>query len=332
MPRFRHLLTLIVLGTVLTGVGVGVTHAAFSTTTSNPGDVITARPDWLPPTISATAVAKNSGYSSGYVKQGGSYYVYANVTDPTSNPAAGVASVTADSSSLTTGATALALSSSGGPWTYGGVSYNYRSALQTANATLTAGATTYSVTAADAATPTANTTTSSGLAVTVDNTKPSVSSYTATNKTGGTAGKPEAGDTLTLAYNEPIDPASISSAFTGASMNVTVRITDGGPGNDILTVYDTTNTTQLPIGSISLGTKNFVTATSYFGPSTAATKSTMVQSGNNLTITLGTQTAGTASTSAGANGTWTPVATPYDRAGNVLNTTTYTQTGTGVDF
>lgn len=331
MPRPSRLLVLVLLGTAFAGLGAGVTHAAFNKTTTNSGDVITGRPDWLPPTVSATAVAKSTGYSANYVKQGGSYYVYANVAEPASNPAAGVASVTADASALTGGATALALITTGGPWTVEGTTYNYRSALQTAGNPLAAGVKTWSLTATDAATPTTNSTTSPGLTANVDNTAPTASSISAANKTGGTQSRPEQGDTITFTYSEPIDPDSILSGWTGASTNVTVRITNAT--NDSLAVWDTANTTQLPLGSVNLANGGYVSANATFGPSTAATKSTMVLSGNGITITLGTLTAGTATTaSAAANMAWTPSASAYDRAGNASTTTAKTETDNDRDF
>jgi hypothetical protein len=332
MRRPRSLATVATVLAGLATIGAGVAYAAFSKTTSNDSNVITGRPDWLAPIASVYTVAKNSGYSAAYVKQGGTYYVYAQVAEPTSNPAAGIATVTADASALTSGQTAAALSTTGGPFTYGGVSYNYRSSLLTAGNPLAAGAKTWSLTSTDAATPTANTATLSSLAVNVDNTVPGASNWVATNKAGGTAGRPEIGDTITFTYNDTIDPDSILSGWTGASTNVTVRITDGGGANDTATIRNTANSAQLPLGSVGLGTKNYVSATADFGPSTAATKSTMVQSGGAITITLGTLASGTATTSAGGNSSWTPSATAYDRAANAASTTVFTQTGNGIDF
>ncbi len=86
--------------------------------------------DSVAPTVTAAAIAKTQGGTAGFVKQGGTYYVYANVTDGGS----GVATVTANVSTVTTGQTAAALSS--GSFVVGGVTYNYRSAQLTANATL----------------------------------------------------------------------------------------------------------------------------------------------------------------------------------------------------
>ena len=131
---------------VTLGSAVGTAWAAFSATTSNgPNSFSSASPDTTPPTISRAVVAKTSGGTAGTIRQGGDYDVYAQVTD-----ASGVATVTADTSSFDTGVTAASLSSTGGPWTVGGLSYNYRSAVLTANTPLVAGSTySYSVTATD---------------------------------------------------------------------------------------------------------------------------------------------------------------------------------------
>jgi hypothetical protein len=96
-------------------------------------------------------VAKTDGTSPGAIRQGGGYYAYAQVTD---NRA--VSTVTANTSSFDTGVTAASLSTTGGPWTVGGLSYNYRSALLTANTGLTTGAShSYTISATDAASNTA---------------------------------------------------------------------------------------------------------------------------------------------------------------------------------
>jgi hypothetical protein len=337
MPRPSRLITVIAVAVALAGLSVGVTYAAFSKTTSNPGDVITARPDWLPPTVGSTAIAKSAGCLDGYVAQGGTYYVYGNATDPTSNPAAGVANMTANVSAISSaaGSNAVTMTSTGGPWTVNGTSYAYRSASLTASNPLAAGAKAWTVTATDAATPTANTSgSSSGASLTVDNTGPTPTNIVATNKAGGTASKPEQGDTVTFTYSEQIDPAALSMTCGTSSMNVTVRIVNNA-GGDQLQIWDTANTTQLPFGTVNLGRTDYVTnanSPATFGPSSAATKSTMTQSAGTLTVTLGTASSGAASTAAGGgNIAWTGPTTVYDRAGNA-GSGSFTQTGTGADF
>jgi hypothetical protein len=302
----------------ITAVVVTAAYAAYSATTSNPTSTITAAPDWTAPTSSASTIARSAGCTPttpGYIKQGTTYYVYGAVTD-TGNPASGVSTVKADESAITTGQTAVALAA--GSYSVGGTSYGYRTAAQTANAVLTAGSKTYSLAMADVA---GNNGSQTGLNVTVDNTAPTATDNQITNKAGGTQGRPEAGDVVTLTFSEPIEPCSVLANWDGTSTNVTVRITNTG-NNDPVTIWDAANTTQLNLGSIAAGA-NYVSASATFTPST------MVASGNTVTITLGTMTAGTAVTS-GANkvSVWTPSASAYDRAQNAMSTTANNETGT----
>lgn len=309
-----------ILALVLAVAGLVVTAAcaAYSGTTSNPTSTITAAPDWTAPTSSASTIARSAGCTPttpGYIKQGGTYYVYAAVTD-TGNPASGVSTVTANESTITTGQTAVALAA--GSFSVGGTSYTHRTAAQTANAVLAAGSKTYSLAMADVA---GNNGSQTGLNVTVDNTAPTASDNQATNKVGGTAGRPEAGDLVALTFSEPIEPCSVFAGWDGTSTSVTVRLTNSG-NNDPLTVWNAANTTQLNLGSIAMGA-NYVSASATFSPST------MVASGNTVTVTLGTMTAGTAvTTAANRASVWTPSASAYDRAQNAMSTATNTESGT----
>ena len=83
----------------LGAAGVNSTSSAYVDTTTNAGSTFAAAADWTPPTAGAAVIAKASGGDPGYIRQGGSYYLYSAVTD-TGNPAAGVASVTADASAM----------------------------------------------------------------------------------------------------------------------------------------------------------------------------------------------------------------------------------------
>jgi uncharacterized repeat protein (TIGR01451 family) len=103
--------------------------------------------DITAPTISRAVAAKIDGSTPGTIRQGGDYYVYAQVTDNV-----GVSTVAANTSAFDTGVTAASLSATGAPWTVGGLSYNQRSAILTADAPLTTGTSwSYTITAADAA-------------------------------------------------------------------------------------------------------------------------------------------------------------------------------------
>jgi hypothetical protein len=304
--------------------GVQFSAASFTSSSTDPGNSLSAKADWGPPAAGASVIGKTTGGPGGYIKQGGTYYVYANVTD-SGNPPAGTASVTANVSSITTGQTAATLAA--GSYTVDGTAYNYRSAALTANATLAAGSYAYALSLTDGA---GNGGTRTGLTVSVDNTAPSATDVQTVNATGGTAGKPELGDQLVLTYSEPMDPTSILAAWSGAATNVAVRITDGGTGNDVLTVRNAANTAQLPLGSISLGRKDFVSATRDFGA--GGTASQMTQSGGTITLRLGTPS-GTTGTAAGTGSmVWTPSASATDRAGNPSSTTAKTESGAAADL
>lgn len=309
------------------------TEAAFAVTTGNPGNTFSANADWKPPIISAATVRKAEGGIPGFVRTGGSYTTYASVVDdPSSNPSAGIASVTGNVSTLTAGANALSMSA--GAQTVTGVSYTHASSAQTVSAA--AGTFYPTVTSTDRATP-ANTSAAFSFAVTVDNTPPSPSSATTTNASGGTVGQPGTGDTITYAWNEPIDPSSIISGWDGTtSQTVTLQIANkNGNKGDQVFIFNANNTVQLPLGSVSLGNTGYVTTSINFGGPTNATRSTMTWNANGtLTVTLGPPDGGAipGKVSTPSSTTWAPQSGPYDRAGNLSGTSTVTQSGTTVQF
>jgi hypothetical protein len=314
--RRRGSILVVLLAAAALCVAGGTTLGRFTSQTSDSGNSFAAAPDFVAPSVSTTVVAKNPGYDPAYVKQGGSYYVYANVSDA-GNPASGINVVTANLSALTTGAVAVALLP--GSFSAGGTTYNYRSALTIADNPLSAGAKTYSITSTDLA---ANVRTQTGFPVTVDNTAPAGSDTQAANG-GATAGRPELGDTITFTFSEPIDPQSVLAGWTGAATNVVVRINNTTP--DSLLVYNAANTAQLPLGSVNLGRSDYVGANRTFGAS--GTPSTMVGSGSTMTVTLGTASGATTTAAGTGTMTWTPSATAYDRAGNTASTAAATESG-----
>jgi hypothetical protein len=218
----------------------------------------------------------------------------------------------------TTAQTAAALSA--GSFAIGGVAYSHRSATLTANGTLAAGTYSYSLASKDLV---GNSRTQSGYTVIVDNTVPTAADIQTAGKSGGIAGRPEIGDSVTYTFSEPIDPHSILANWTGAATSVVVRMTN--VTGDPLTVYNPANTTQLPLGSVAMGRNDYVNASATFGAS--GTASTMVQSGNSITITLGTASSGPTTAASNSTMIWTPSASAYDRAGNAETTTARTETG-----
>lgn len=316
------------LGALLAGLAVaGTTSATFAGQTSSMSNHVTAAPDFRAPTAGASIVGKSSPYLAGRIKQGGTYHVYANASD-TGNPPSNISSITADVSAISSAQTAVALTS--GSFSAEGLSYGYRSAALTANATLAEGTTSYTLSLTDNA---ANARVQSGFSVTVDNTAPSAADVQ-TADGGGDTGEAGPGDTITYTFSEPVDPDSILAGWTGAATDVVVRILDSallfvGLGNDNLVVYDSANSSQLPFGNVDLGRSDYAGSLlgghALFGAS--GTKSRMVMSGSTITITLGTANSNTIDGTGTGTMQWQPVATPTDAAANAMATAVRNETG-----
>jgi large repetitive protein len=277
--------------------------------------VITAMPDFRGPTVSTLAIGRSTGYATSYIRNASTYYIYANVTD-VGTPPSGTATVVANVANVTAGQTAVPLVV--GSYSAGGTTYNYRSATTLTAGTVPTGPISFSVSATDAA---ANATIANG-SVTGDNTAPAPTNISAS---GGIAGRPEAGDVLTLTTNDTLDTYSLLANWTGAATAVQVHIVNQG-GGDRLTIWDSLGLTQLPLGTINLGRADWTTTSLNFNGST------MAQSGTAITITLGAPVVGLVTTVAGT-GTmdWTPVATATDRAGNPIATAKFNEPAP-VDF
>jgi hypothetical protein len=164
-----------------------------------------------------------------------------------------------------------------------------------------------------------NTTTSATVANrVVDNTAPTGVDIQASNVAGGIAGKPETGDAFALTFSEPMAPASVLAGWSGAVTPVVVRFTNGNP--DVISVYDSTNTTPLALGSVASGKKYVTGDTAFMG-------SSAVLSGSTIVVTLGVPNGSTGK----ANGTttlqWTLSTAATDLAGNPLTAGTIAETG-----
>jgi hypothetical protein len=296
--------------TIPVAAGDGV-HTIYAV--GDEGSVATANVtvDRTAPVVTAATIRKGAGGVGGAIRQGGTYHVFAAVDDAV----APIGSVTADVSSVTTGATTVPLVA--GSWTVDGVDYNYRSALRTANGTLAAVPMSFSVTATDAV---GNGGTTGGFTVTVDNTAPAGADIQTANG-GSTTGKAETGDTITYTFTEPMEPESFTSGWNGTATSLTVRIVDAA-GSDLVEVWDAANTSQLAaFGSVRLGSPNFVSATVSF------TGSTAVISGNAITLTLGTPSAAAGSHNGNVTVQWTTASSATDVAGNACTVATLSEGG-----
>lgn len=318
---------------------LGSTVAAFRSQAESPGSSVTAAPDFRAPTVTASAIGKAQGGTTGFVRKAGTYYAYANVSD-SGNPASGTAGVTADLSSLTAGASAIALSP--GSFSAGGQSYNYRSAQQTADSGLGEGVVSYAIATTDHASNSA----SGSWPATIDNTPPSGADVQATNTSGGATGRAEQGDMVTFTYSEPVEPESILAGWSGDPTSVVVRITTGVAllggllgQPEGLQVFDSANSSLLPLGAIDLKqqyvakTALLFTGTMTFGaPPTAP--STMSISNGVVTLVLGARTGNNALTvTTPGTMAWSPSATAYDRAANQASTAGANESGSAdVEF
>ncbi len=290
------------------------TWSAWTGSTGAPAGTIGAAPDWQAPVVGAAAVGKSAGGSSGFIRQGGGYYIYAAVTDG-GNPASGTSTVIAGAATISIGATAVALVA--GSFSADGVAYNRRSALLTANAVLPAGAYATTIATSDVA---ANSAVVNGPPVTVDNTAPAGVSINTANG-GAIAGRPEAGDTVTFTWSKTLDPFSVLAGWSGGATAVRVIITDVG-SKDTLTI-GSTGGVLLPLGSTLLDND--------YATSTATFDATMTQSGSSIVVTLGALVSGSPRTDThNASMSWITAAVPgaTDRAGNALLGSTVAEAGT----
>lgn len=162
----------------------------------------------------------------------------------------------------------------------------------------------------------------------VDNTPGRGVDVQTTNGTG-TAGRIDAGDTMTFTYNERISPTSLKPGWDGSATPVSIRVRDGllislNPNNDVLDV------TGVNLGSVSLD-ENFVATLSTLTVDATMTATTETVGGVARTVvTLRITSTATAGLTAGSAGTmvWTPSASATDLAGNPTATTATSETGT----
>jgi hypothetical protein len=312
-------------------VCVGTTAATFTSQTANTSNRVAAAPDFRAPTASASITVKSQtpGSSLGYIKQGGSYRVYATVSD-TGNPASGTSTVTANVSAFSTGVTAAPLTA--GSYTVGGVTYNYRSGILTASTPVAEGSKSYTLGLTDVA---ANSGTAAGYSVVLDNTAPAATDVQTTNS--GTAGRATNGDKMIYTFSEPIDPDTIKSGWDGSSIAVAATVVDGGSGllglglgagNDVFTVEPSGGGATFPL-TVGMGTDDYaynVVLVLRVVCDATFNSSTMAMSGSTVTVTLG-GSAGCPRTSGAGTMTYAPAAGPTDRAGNALPTTQRNETG-----
>ena len=194
-----------------TSFTVSGTDNASNTGTPAPFSVIA---DNTSPTVSAGVIVASATSGVGYVRQGGTYLVYASASDAGS-PASGVATVTADVSTLNAGVTALSLPKCTSSCTIGGVTYGFKSAVTTAGSPVAEGALSFPVTATDKAGGTGAFTVSG----TVDDTAPAVSAAAVVTSATSTPGFVKSGGSY-IVYANATDGGAPASGISTVKADV----------------------------------------------------------------------------------------------------------------
>ena len=163
-----------------------------------------------------------------------------------------------------------------------------------------------------------NTGTSNANTFKVDTAKPTAVRLVAANGGGGTAGKLNAGDTVTFTYSEAISPASVLTGWDGSSTAVQIRFTNAS--TDSFSILSTN------LGSVATN-GNYVTGTTTF--SATMTRST---DGASIVITLGTPSNVASAPVSAKDMTWTFTAAVKDLAGNTITAGSWTESDGDVDF
>jgi hypothetical protein len=196
------------------------------------------------PTASAAVVVASATSGVGYVRQGGTYVVYASASDA-GNPASGIAAVTADVSALNAGVTMLSLPKCSSGCKVGGVTYGYKSAVTTAESSLAEGTFSVPVTATDKAGGTGSIT----AAGSVDNTAASVTAAAVVTSATSSAGYLKPGGTY-LVYANASDGGAPASGIATVKADVSA-ITAGQTALSLSAC-----TSSCTIGGVTYGYKS----------------------------------------------------------------------------
>jgi hypothetical protein len=153
-----------------------------------------------------------------------------------------------------------------------------------------------------------------------DDAAPVTTSARLDNKSGGQAGKAEAGDFVTITYSESLSVASLCTTWTGNTSNqsrtATVTLTNNGTSD-----YLTIGTPCTSIGEVDTN-RDYVSTTRTFSSSTIA----WTVSSETLKITLGTASGSTNSGISSIAPTYDPETGLEDPAGNNMLSNDFTGT------
>lgn len=191
------------------------------------------------PSIDGSIIARADGTAPGFIRQGDSYFVYANASDSASGIHDVSANVAVSGSVITSGQSSVGLSRSGGPWTVNGTSYAYRSAALTADTPLSDGSRAYAVAATDNAANgfTSPTSGAGSFGVIVDGTAPTVS---LTSPTGSSNVRDGITPSAMASDSNGIASVKIQRSPAGANTWTDVCTITTGAGSTYSCSFDTT--------------------------------------------------------------------------------------------
>jgi hypothetical protein len=161
--------------------------------------------------------------------------------------------------------------------------------------------------------------------ITVDNHPPRGTDVATGNV--GTAGRLGSGDWIRFTWNEPIAPASVLAGWNGSSTAIHVHVAENGSSDrmDFTTTGGTRLNLVLSAVDLPLGA-NFVSDATVLN-------ATMSQTGNAITVTLGSWISGTLQNAGAGTITWRPSSAATDVTGKPSTTTTVTEPGgSDIDF
>ena len=173
----------------------------------------------------------------------------------------------------------------------------------------------------------------------VDNTAIRGTDVQTANRSGGSACKIEAGDSISLYYSELMSPASIVAGWSGsAATPIYMRLRDGnlvGTGSSGDTVSfstDSSGAKPIALGSVNLhgGFVKSNKTVAFQATLAASTRAVAGGTASTLTVTVGSIVSGSGSlqtSTALAQMVWTPSSLATDLAGNPCSTSPVTETG-----
>ncbi len=162
---------------------------------------------------------------------------------------------------------------------------------------------------------------------TIDNTPVRGVDVQTINATGGTSGRPDAGDRLILTYSDQMKPSTLIPGWAGTTAaTVYVRFNDAANVESMALTANAAGSQATGLGTIALSS-NYLRKNRTVTFTSTATVGTSAAGGSVVTITLGAASDAVRTYSTAVAMKWTPSATAIDLAGRASSSTTVTESG-----